>query len=137
MAPRINKGENMPEYYIEANSFAAPFFSDTSYRYVFASSPEDALEQFAKAYEHPCGLYSAAAYSSADAKNKGQKPLSKWLSNHEIAKEEATRDLGGYSYCGEGPGSFSVNDRHIKVENPKAGRICGHGIVDKIRPCQG
>lgn len=71
----------MPEYYIEANSFAAPFFSDPSHAYVEGNTPSAALLKFAANYKHPCGLYAANAYTSADARNKGEGPLAQWQSN--------------------------------------------------------
>ena len=65
----------MKEYFIVANSFAAPFVSDTSMEFVKSSSPEKALEEFRELYSHPCGLYSAYCYNSSDSYHKGQKPL--------------------------------------------------------------
>ncbi len=69
------------EYFIEANSFAAPFFSDTSSGFVEADSPEQALLRFKDDYKHPCGLYAAVCYQDANAKHKGHEPLAKWVSN--------------------------------------------------------
>ena len=69
------------EYFIEANSFAAPFFSDTSSCFIVAESPEKALLDFKKQYTHPCGLYAAVCYEDANAKHKGHQPLAKWVSN--------------------------------------------------------
>lgn len=71
----------MTEYFIVANSFAAPFVSDTSNTYVTADTPEDALYDFAEDYGHPFGLYSANAYASADDFHKGKEPLARWRSN--------------------------------------------------------
>ncbi len=71
----------MQEYFIIANSFAAPFCSDESRTYVTGQTPLIALQEFATRYSHPYGLYAAAAYKSADAYHKGEKPLAKWLSN--------------------------------------------------------
>jgi hypothetical protein len=113
----------MPEYFIKANSFAAPFFSDDSSGFVEAGSPEAALESFATAYSHPAGLYAAAAYASADAFHKGEGPLAKWLCNHEIRKQELTKDLPSYSYLGRAPGDFEIDRvRHV-VPDPKGGRV--------------
>jgi hypothetical protein len=113
----------MSEFFIQANSFAAPFFSDTSTAYVEAESAEAALESFAASYSHPCGLYAAMAYESADAMHKGAEPLARWLCNHEIAKREATAGMGGYSMYSAGPGTFEVNGEPVVVRDPKAGRV--------------
>lgn len=107
----------MTEYYIEANSFAAPFFSDQSIGYVEASSPVAALEMFASDYKHPCGLYAAAAYSSADAKNKGEKPLARWVCNQVMALEGAT------SILSHAPGDVEIDGVRTVIENPKGGRV--------------
>ena len=60
----------MAEYFVVANSFAAPLISDQSTEYVQGESPADALERFAAEYKHPAGLYAAALYESADAYHK-------------------------------------------------------------------
>lgn len=111
------------EYFIVANSFAAPFFSDRSNEYIKARNPKEALKKFAAQYKHPCGLYCANCYASADDYHKGKDFLAQWLSNHEQAKQKATKDLGGYSYLGERPGKFKINEDWIEVENPKAGSV--------------
>lgn len=71
----------MKEYFIVANSFAAPFFSDTSTHFYHADSPEEALERFSKKYSHPAGLYAASAFKSSDDYHKNKNPLCRWLSN--------------------------------------------------------
>lgn len=113
----------MSDYFIRANSFAAPFFSDDSSSYQAGETPEKALLAFAKAYKHPAGLYAALAYTSADAYHKGEPALATWLCNHEIAKMEATKNLGSYGYFGDGPGHFKINEEWHTVKNPRAGRI--------------
>jgi hypothetical protein len=69
----------MKEYYIVANSKAAPFVSDTSEHWWNGISPHDALKAFIKEYKHPAGLYSANLYIDANAKAKGKKPILCWL----------------------------------------------------------
>lgn len=113
----------MSEFYIETNSFAAPFFSDAGHKYVTANTAADALKMAADTYTHPAGLYSAAAYSSADAKNKGEKPLAQWLCNHEAEKQRLTADISGYSYFGHGVGDFEINGVRHKVKNPREGTV--------------
>ena len=78
---------------------------------------------FKTKYSHPCGLYAATAYASADAFHKGEKPLAKWLCNHEQAKMRATKGLGSYSFMGHAPGHFEVDHKHIRVDDPKGGSI--------------
>lgn len=115
----------MTEFYIETNSFAAPFFSDGGHRYVSAATPQEALEIAAREYKHPCGLYSAAAYTSADAMNKGEKPLAKWLCNAELKKQELTQSLPAYAMRGISPGVFEIDGVRHTVRNPKGGRVVG------------
>jgi len=113
----------MTEYFIRANSFAAPFFSDDSTEYVEAETPTVALEKFAKNYKHPAGLYAAVLYASADDYHKGNKPLLKWLCNHEIEKMRLTKDLGSFTFLGKGPGKFEINNTLHVVPDPKSGQI--------------
>ncbi len=114
----------MKEYFVMTNSFAAPFFSDTDSIFVMAENPSAALEHVAAAYKHPCGLYAAVCYESADAYHKNSEPLAKWICNRQIAQMEATKDLrGGYSILGLGPGEFVLNGEHITVNDPKQGRV--------------
>lgn len=108
----------MAEFYIEANSFAAPFFSDNSHGYVEAPDASAALTQFHAEYTHPCGLYAAACYTSADARNKGEQPLAKWLSN------QAHRLMGVTgSIRMDGPGKGEINGVAIEIIDPKGGRV--------------
>ena len=108
----------MSEYYIEANSFAAPFFSDQSNAYVEADTPDQALISFADKYTHPCGLYAAVAYTSADARNKGEKPLARWLSNQAQRLQGVTGTVRM-----DRPGEGEINGETVMIENPKAGSI--------------
>ncbi|HJZ18734.1 MAG TPA: hypothetical protein VJ208_01390, partial [Candidatus Nanoarchaeia archaeon] len=71
----------MKEYYIIANSFAAPFVSDTSTHWQRGKNPFEALQTFVKEYKHPCGLFSAHLYEDANAESKNKQPLVKWHSN--------------------------------------------------------
>lgn len=114
--------DQMTEYYIETNSFAAPFFSDQGHEYVEASSAKAALDKVAASYGHPAGLYAAVAYTSADARNKGEKPLARWLCNHEREKQARTANLGGYSFRSLEPGRFEINGELFTVKDPKEGR---------------
>lgn len=70
----------MPEFFIIAHSNAAPFVSDRSTHFVEARTAEQALEGFAASYSHPCGLFSANAYDSADDYHRGMDPLAGWRS---------------------------------------------------------
>ncbi len=113
----------MKEYFIVSNSFAAPFFSDSSTDYQEAPYAQKALEIFAEKYKHPCGLFSANAYESADAYHKGEKYLAQWLCNQEIEKQRITKKLSGYSFLGHSPGKFRINEKEYSIENPKDGKV--------------
>jgi hypothetical protein len=78
----------MPEYFVKTNSFAAPFVSDRSSRFVTADTPEEAMDIVIQEYSHPCGLYSAYLYTDANAEAKDQKALVKWHS------EKCAKDMG-------------------------------------------
>ena len=113
----------MTEFYVVTNSFAAPFFSDTDYSYIEAETPNDALEHVAEHYSHPAGLYAAGAFTSADAKNKGEKPLATWLCNVAREKNRLMKGLGGCSMEGTGPDRFKLNGELHIVNNPREGSV--------------
>jgi hypothetical protein len=123
------------EYFIFANSFAAPFFSDTSHDFQEAPTPKAALQIFAGRYSHPCGLYAAACYESAEAYHKGTQPLARWLSNHAAKIEHAKPT----SILSEGPGKIKLDGKWTTVEDPKGGRVYratapGGGQAAEITP---
>ena len=70
----------MPEFFVVANSFAAPFFSDTDEQYVKGKTAQAAMDTFRKKYAHPAGLFAAALFINVDAYHKGKKALVVWLS---------------------------------------------------------
>jgi len=70
----------MIEYFIVANSNAAPFCSDTTTDFINAENPKDALDDFVKKYDHPAGLYAANLYSSSDAYHKHETSILKFMS---------------------------------------------------------
>ncbi len=111
------------EYFIVANSFAAPFVSDTSESFQEADSPENALKLFAARYSHPARLFAAACYSSATDFHKGKASLARWLCNHELARQKAMKPKEACMYEGIAPGRFKVNGNLIVVEKPFEGRI--------------
>ena len=116
----------MAEFFITARSFAAPFVSDMSERYVEASDAVSALEKFAAEYKHPCGLYAAEVWISADQYHKGGPPLARWASNQLLAYQRATDGKDSYIYHSDGPGSFQIDwryGRRVTVEDPKGGRV--------------
>ena len=110
------------EYFVYANSFAAPFCSDSSTGFCEGDTPEAALAAYAEKYSHPAGLYAAAIYASADAYHKDEKPLARWVSNHARAIQRTMSDSPG-SYCSHGPGSFTVNGEKHTITEPHAGSI--------------
>ena len=109
----------MKEYFIYANSFAAPFFSDSSTHFVKAKSAVDALRKFAKSYKHPCGLYAAAAYDNADSYHKDGKILGRWLCN----QARYLLDAKYTSFRQDAPGVFVLDDKPVKINKPKKGRV--------------
>lgn len=117
----------MNTYFITARSFAAPFCSDTSEKYVEALDSADALVRFAAGYSHPCGLYAAECWNSADhahgAPGQPKEPLARWESNHLQAVTEATKGKSSYSYMGSGPGKFEIGKEKYSVPNPTGGSV--------------
>lgn len=113
----------MPRYFIVAHSFAAPFCSDTSTQFRGGPTPQQTLEAFAASYKHPSGLYAAALYADANAYHEGDTPLAKWLSNHEQAKQAATKGKEAYEYKPWAAGQFEIDGKPIEVENPKGGSL--------------
>jgi len=112
------RGRDM-EYFIVANSFGAPFFSDTSEKFQEANSPEKALEIFAENYKHSCGLYAAFCYKDANAYHKGEKPLAKWLSNEANFMTGKT----GAIYKPGIAGKVRINGKMHNIDNPKEGCV--------------
>lgn len=109
----------MPKYFVFANSFAAPFFSDPSTGYTTGDTPEDALRSFAESYNHPYGLYAAVLYESADAYHKkDHDPLCRWLCNEAAFLEGKVGSIRK-----EQDGHIFINDVEFVVENPKDGHI--------------
>ncbi len=78
--------ENEQEYFVVANSFAAPFVSDTSTSYIKGTSPENAMSRFIELYKHPAKLYAANLYKNADDYHKGKTPLAQFI--HPSIKKE-------------------------------------------------
>lgn len=111
------------EYFIVANSFAAPFFSDTSESFEEADSPKEALRLFAARYSHPARLFAADVYASATDYHKAKPPLARWLCNQEIARQKATKSKGAYCCEGVAPGRFTINGELIVVEKPYEGKL--------------
>jgi hypothetical protein len=107
----------MIEFYIETNSFAAPMFSDNGHCYVTAPNVADALEKCRTEYRHPCGLYAAAAYSSADARKKGETPIARWICNQAKALENATMLFV------HKPGDAEIDGVRMQIEDPKGGKV--------------
>lgn len=66
------------EFFLAANSCAAPFFSDFSTSFVTASTADEAMRLFRKRYKHPSGLFAAQVFASAKDYHKRKKPLVSW-----------------------------------------------------------
>ena len=65
----------MREYFVVANSKAAPFVSDMTFHYIKASTQSEAKKLFIKSYKHCAGLFAANFYFSANDYHKGEKPI--------------------------------------------------------------
>lgn len=85
----------MPEFFIVANSNAAPMVPDQSTYYQEAESSASAIERFVADYKHPFGLYSAAAYYSADEFHKGRPPAVRWLSHKALVAQSERKGQKG------------------------------------------
>lgn len=117
----------MKEYFVVANSFAAPFFSDEEEGYIKGKSPRDAMQKFVKKYSHPCGLYSAVLFTNADAFHKNKKPLCKYLCNLELEKQRLTKNLKGFSFKHESISKdlsvIEIDYKKHSIRNPRGGKI--------------
>jgi len=117
----------MKEYFVVANSFAAPFFSDLNERYVKGNNPEDAMQRFVKKYSHPCGLYSAVLFANADAYHKGEKSLCRFLCNLELEKQRLTKNLKEFSFKHEPKtknlSTIEINHKKHSIRKPRRGKI--------------
>lgn len=85
------------EFFVWANSNAAPFFSDESTGYVDADDPTSALAIFVNDYSHPAGLYAANVYASADAYHKKEAPLAMFVCDRASAREGLPHDCGTFT----------------------------------------
>jgi len=125
LPPLLKEKRKKMEYFIITNSFAAPFFSDTDQYYVKGKNPLDALQEAVKKYKHPCGLYAANLYQSADDFHKNKKRLAYYICNLVIEQERLTKNLGGYSilHDRDSGGEFiKINDKKHYITNPKGGK---------------
>jgi len=77
---RHNSMAEPRQFFVVAESYAAPFVSDSSKQYVHALTPSEALGTFIQAYSHPFGLYSANVYESADDYHQKKEPVAKFRS---------------------------------------------------------
>jgi len=107
------------EYFVVANSFAAPFFSDREEEYVKGNNPKEAMEKFIKKYNHPCGLYAAILYVNADAYHKDGKILVRYLSNEAFFMQKK----GGTSIYKDRTGHVEIDGVWYDIPNPTGGSI--------------
>lgn len=77
----------MPEYYVIGNSNDAPMCSDESKKFVNGTTPQEAMNNFIKHYDHPFGLYSAYLYKDANAYAKNERHLCEWLSEKALKNQ--------------------------------------------------
>lgn len=107
------------EFFIHANSFAAPFVSEETTRYVQGEDASSALEAYGRVYKP----YAADVYASADAFHKREKPLARWRSNKARRLDEVTANKGSYSYEGVNEHAFKVDDQLYTVVEPREGSL--------------
>lgn len=113
----------MQEFFIDANSNAAPFFSDNVSKFVTANTPEEALLNFISSKPHPCGIYAAVAYKSSYAKMKGEKPIARWLCNFAIQKDKLTEGISAYGFTRFSDSEMEIDGQRHFIENPTEGQI--------------
>lgn len=113
----------MTEFFVYAESFAAPFASDESTHFVQGATATDALTKFAESYRHRAGLYAAALFVDANAFHKGEKPLAIWLSNRARDLKRATEGLSGYSMISTGIDSFEIDGKRYVVRDSRLGSV--------------
>jgi hypothetical protein len=75
----------MTVYHYQANSNAAPFFSDPSDGFVEANTPMDALKKVVSEYTHPCGLFAA----NIETCEPTPKKLARFLCASAVAQQKA------------------------------------------------
>lgn len=109
----------MNEYFVRANSFAAPIVSDTSTGYQEGDTAEAAMLAFVEGYSHPSRLYSANLYASADDFHKGRPTLVEWMSNHALLLQHD----GCATIRSLRPGLVEVNGEQRECEEPYDGKI--------------
>lgn len=113
----------MTEFFIHATSFAAPFVGDENTGYITGASPREALEKYAASYTHPCGLYAADCYASADAYHKGEKRVARWLSNKAQTIDREVSQHGAVSVYSAGPDLLEINGKPVAIRDPKQGSV--------------
>jgi len=119
----VSEEQNQGEYFVFANSFAAPFVSDSSESYVSGASAIEALERFVANYKHPARLYFAAIWRSADDYHKSKPALAKWTCNHELELQRLTKGQAVVAYRSGKPGNMEVNQELHTVKHPFDGEF--------------
>lgn len=84
----------MHEYFIVANSNAAPFVSDTTTHFILAEDPAKAIGGLIAEYTHPMGLYAANVYQDANDYHKNKEPLLQYLSDRAKAIVAEVKEKG-------------------------------------------
>lgn len=107
----------MPEFFINGNTFAAPFISEQLQRYIQADTPEIALEGLSDSMKDGVGLFAASAYASADDYHKNRKPLATWHSNKARSLQRT-----GLHYS-DGPDRVQIDGEWHEIDDPKGGRL--------------
>jgi hypothetical protein len=92
----------VPEYFIQSFSKSAPFFPDEIAQFQEGETPQEALEIFAREYDHPAGLHSAAIWLDANEFHRNKNPIFQWehgriwrMSSREVDRGKASSSDGG------------------------------------------
>jgi len=111
----------MKEYFIIANTFAAPFVSETIETFTKGKDAKDAMKNFIDGHKNE--IYSARGYKNADAFYKKEKPVVNYDCNKLLLLNSLTKDKSTYSYLSHSDKEFELDDVIYKVEEPREGVI--------------
>lgn len=111
----------MPEFFISATTFAAPFVSDRIDTYEDAATPQEAVLTVVERHRDGIGIYAANAFASADAYHKKQSPLAQWRCNRERLIRNAIDAYGAISVASDWSDRVEINGELHTIDGPKEG----------------
>jgi hypothetical protein len=109
----------MKTYHWIANSFAAPFFSDTESGFIEAPDATDALEKVRRKYKHPAGLF-ALIIETCETKPK---MVARYMSGPAVTQNLCDMSDGKGGYWKDGK-KLEPQKEHVETwkERDKHGR---------------